>query len=141
VRYLLAFLALCGIVVASLALQIHNSTTTAPCSINEHWDCGVVNHSEFAEIRHVPVATLGIAGYALLGVLALFRLRTWHLVASLLGLAFSLRLTYIEKNVLQVWCLYCVISQAIILLIAVFSVAWWMGHRRRRHSDHRGVLS
>jgi vitamin-K-epoxide reductase (warfarin-sensitive) len=131
VRYLLAVLAVCGIVVASLALQIHNSTTTAPCSINEHWDCGIVNHSEFAEIRHVPVATLGIAGYALLGVLALFRMRTSHLVAALLGLAFTLRLTYIEKYVLQVWCLYCVFSQVIMLLIALLSVAWWASHRRR----------
>jgi uncharacterized membrane protein len=131
VRYLLAILAICGIIVASLALQVHNSTTTAPCSINEHWDCGVVNHSEFAEIRHIPVATLGIAGYALLGVLALFRMRTTHLVASLLGLAFALRLTWIEKNVLQVWCLYCVISQLIILLIAILSLAWWMRARQQ----------
>ncbi len=130
-RYLLAILAICGIIVASLALQVHNSTTTAPCSINEHWDCGVVNHSEFAEIRHIPVATLGIAGYALLGVLALFRMRTTHLVASLLGLAFALRLTWIEKNVLQVWCLYCVISQLIILLIAILSLAWWMRARQQ----------
>jgi vitamin-K-epoxide reductase (warfarin-sensitive) len=132
VRYLLAFLAICGIVVASLALQIHNSTTTAPCSINEHWDCGVVNHSEFAEIRHIPVATLGIAGYALLGVLALFRMRTSHLVASLLGLAFTLRLTYIEKYVLQVWCLYCVISQLIMLTIALLSLVWWLQRKRQR---------
>jgi uncharacterized membrane protein len=131
VRYLLAILAICGIIVASLALQVHNSTTTAPCSINEHWDCGVVNHSEFAEIRHIPVATLGIAGYALLGVLALFRMRTSHLVASLLGLAFALRLTWIEKYVLQVWCLYCVISQLIILLIAILSLAWWMRARQQ----------
>jgi len=134
VRYLLAFLALCGIVIASLALQIHNSTATAPCSINEHWDCGVVNHSEFAEIRHVPVAIFGIAGYALLGILALFRMRTSHLIASLLGLAFSVRLTYIEKYVLQVWCLYCVISQLIILLIAVLSIAWYLRTRQSHRS-------
>jgi vitamin-K-epoxide reductase (warfarin-sensitive) len=131
VRYLLALLAICGIVIASLALQIHNSTATAPCSINEHWDCGVVNHSEFAEIHRIPVAVFGIAGYALLVILALFRMRTTHLVASLLGLAFSLRLTYIEKYVLQVWCLYCVISQLIILLIAIFSIVWWIRHRPR----------
>ncbi len=30
----------------------------------------------------------------------------------------------IEQNVLQVWCLYCVISQAIIALILLLSLGW-----------------
>lgn len=131
-RYLLAFVAVCGIVVAAAALRVHNSNETAPCSINEHWDCGVVNHSEFAEIRHIPVAAVGIAGYALLALLALSRRRSWLLAASLLGFAFSLRLTYIEKYVLQVWCLYCVISQALIFILALLSLSWWIWARKHR---------
>jgi len=63
-RYLISVLALVGLVVSSLALQVHYSTGTEPCSINERWDCGIVNHSTFAEIEHVPVAAIGIAGYA-----------------------------------------------------------------------------
>ena len=34
-RYLIAILALAGVVVSSLALQVHYSTGTEPCSINE----------------------------------------------------------------------------------------------------------
>src|SRR5271166_3344198 len=62
-RYLIAILALAGVVVSGLALHVHYSTETEPCSINAKWDCGIVNHSPFAEIAHIPVAAIGIAGY------------------------------------------------------------------------------
>jgi vitamin-K-epoxide reductase (warfarin-sensitive) len=62
-RYLIALLALAGVVVSALALQVHYSTATEPCDINAKWDCGIVNHSPFAEIMHIPVAAIGIAGY------------------------------------------------------------------------------
>ena len=50
-RYLIALLAVAGMVVSYLALRVHYSTESAPCSINEKWDCGIVNHSPYAEIR------------------------------------------------------------------------------------------
>jgi uncharacterized membrane protein len=122
-RYVIAFLAICGIVVSSLALHVHYSTDIQPCSINEKWDCGIVNHSRFAEIAHVPVAAIGIAGYAFLGLLALLRWNRLLFAASVLGLAFSLYLTHVEAHLLQVWCLYCVISQGIIALLTLFAIA------------------
>lgn len=132
-RYLIALLAIAGIVVSTLALRVHYSTETAPCSINEKWDCGIVNHSPYAEIRGVPVATIGIAGYLLIGALALWRRRGLLLVAALVGMAFALYLTHIEAKVLGVWCLYCVISQAIIAAIALLAIGWvvWYALRRR----------
>jgi len=123
-RYLIAVLAFAGLVVSSLALQVHYSTGTEPCSINERWDCGIVNHSSFAEIEHIPVAAIGITGYLGLALLALFRRRGLLLFATLIGLGFALYLTHIEKDILQVWCLYCVISQGIIALITVISLGW-----------------
>jgi vitamin-K-epoxide reductase (warfarin-sensitive) len=122
-RFLIFFLAVCGVVVSSLALHVHYSTDVQPCSINEKWDCGIVNHSRFAEIAHVPVAVIGIAGYTLLGVLALLRRNRTLLAASLIALAFALYLTRIEAYVLQVWCLYCVISQGIIALLTLLAIA------------------
>ena len=74
-RFLIAILALAGVVVSALALQVHYATGTEPCSINEKWDCGIVNHSPFAEIEHIPVAAIGIAGYLVLAGLALARRR------------------------------------------------------------------
>lgn len=123
-RYVLALLALAGLVVSSLALQIHYSTGTAPCSINEHWDCGFVNHSSYSVMFHVPVAAIGIAGYLLLALLAIARQRIPLLVCALIGLGYALYLTHIEHDVLQVWCLYCVISQGIIVLLTLCSLGW-----------------
>ena len=123
-RYVIALLALAGVVVSALALRVHYDTGTEPCSINEKWDCGIVNHSPFAEIAHVPVAAIGIAGYLAIAVLSFMRSRAWLVAASLVGLGFALYLTNIERTVLEVWCLYCVISQGIIALITLFSLGW-----------------
>jgi uncharacterized membrane protein len=123
-RFLIAFLALAGVVVSALALRIHYSTDTQPCSINEKWDCGIVNHSPFSEIAHIPVAAIGIAGYLALAGLALARRRALTLLATLTGLGFSLYLTHIEKDILMVWCIYCVTSLGIIALIALLSLGW-----------------
>ena len=123
-RYLILFLALGGLVVSTLALRVHYSTGTEPCSINEKWDCGIVNHSSYAEVAHIPVAAVGMAGYLLLGVLALGRRHILLALAATSGFAFALHLSLIEKNVLMVWCLYCAISQAIIALILLLSLGW-----------------
>ncbi|MDR3751007.1 MAG: vitamin K epoxide reductase family protein [Terracidiphilus sp.] len=131
-RFLIAFLALAGMVVSTLALRVHYSTGTEPCDINEKWDCGVVNHSSYAEIAHVPVAAVGIAGYLALAGLALAQRRSVLAVLAGLALGFSLYLTYIEKSVLQVYCLYCVISLGIIALVAILNLGWMFAAFRVR---------
>jgi len=123
-RYLIAILALAGVVVSSLALRVHYTTDVEPCSINEKWDCGIVNRSPFAEIAHVPVAAIGIGGYLGLVGLALARRRWLLVVAAIVGLGFALYLSHIEKDIIMVWCLYCVISQGIIALITLLSLGW-----------------
>lgn len=123
-RYLIALLALAGVVVSALALQVHYSTATQPCSINERWDCGIVNHSSYAEIEHIPVAAIGIVGYLALAALAMVRRRRLLFVATLIGMGFALYLTHVEKDILQVWCLYCVTSQGIIALLTLLSLGW-----------------
>ena len=123
-RWLIAILALAGIVAASLALREHYRTGASPCKINDKWDCGEVNHSEYAVVAGVPVATIGIAGYLSLAIFAV--MKAWRIVlaAAVAGLVFSLYLTHIEASVLQVWCIYCVISLATISLICLVALAW-----------------
>jgi vitamin-K-epoxide reductase (warfarin-sensitive) len=122
-RYLLLILTIFGVVVSSLALREHYRTYgDSPCSINEHWDCGVVNHSPYAMLGGVPVAVIGIAGYILMGILAWLRLYRIVLAAALGGLGFSLYLANIEAHVLGVWCIYCVISLGIISLICLLTI-------------------
>ena len=132
VRYVILLLAILGVVVSSLALKVHyDDAGKEPCSINDKWDCGVVNHSPYAMIREVPVAGIGIAGYLLIAVLGLARQRVLLLISTLGGLAFALYLTNIEAHVLEVYCLYCVISQGIIAVLALLSIGWMVASRRQ----------
>jgi vitamin-K-epoxide reductase (warfarin-sensitive) len=134
-RWLIAFLALAGMVAAALALREHYRTEASPCSINEKWDCGTVNKSRFAVIGGVPVADIGIAGYLVLAGLAIAK--RWRLLAAaaIPAFAFSLYLAHIEKDILEVWCIYCVISLGIITLITVLSlIALMVDWRRGRRS-------
>jgi vitamin-K-epoxide reductase (warfarin-sensitive) len=122
-KYLLLILAVFGVIASSLALREHyREYGDAPCDINEHWDCGVVNHSPFAMLGPIPVAAVGIAGYVLMGVLAFFRSYRLLLVPTIAGLAFSLHLANIEAHVLGVWCIYCVISLGIISLMSLLNL-------------------
>ncbi|HVN94060.1 MAG TPA: vitamin K epoxide reductase family protein [Terracidiphilus sp.] len=124
-RYVILVLAVAGVVVSALALQLHYSTGTAPCDINEHWDCGIVNHSSFAVIANIPVAAIGIAGYLVLGILSFMRLRFATFLAAFIGFLFAFRLSMIEQYGLGVWCLYCAISQTIIAVILLLSIGWF----------------
>jgi len=122
-KYALLILALLGIIVSSLALREHYRTYgDAPCDINAHWDCGVVNHSPYAMFYGVPVATIGIAGYLLLGLLAFRKAYPWMLPFLIIALLFAIHLADIENYVLGVWCLYCVISLGIISLMTLLNL-------------------
>jgi vitamin-K-epoxide reductase (warfarin-sensitive) len=118
-RWVLVVLAVVGIASSALALREHYRTDTSPCSINDRWDCGIVNHSPYAMLGGVPVAVIGIAGYLLLAALALQRAYRLMLAAALAGLGFSLYLARIEARVLGVWCIYCVISLGVISLLSL----------------------
>lgn len=121
-RWVLVLLAVVGIAASGLALREHYRTDTSPCSINERWDCGIVNHSPYAVLWGIPVAAIGIAGYLLLGTLALKKAYRVMLVPVLAALGFSLYLSRIEARVLGVWCIYCVISLGVICLLSLLVV-------------------
>jgi uncharacterized membrane protein len=136
VRYLIVLLALAGIIVSGLALRVHYVDEDQPCHINDKWDCGVVNHSPYSVIARVPVAAIGVAGYLLIGVLGFLRRRAMLLGAVAGGFTFALYLTHIEAHVLGVWCLYCVISQGIIGLLLLLTIAWFLWGRKRRAAQN-----
>jgi len=104
-----AIIVLClfGVIVSSLVLREHYNTETSPCSINDVWDCGIVNHSPYAVVFDVPVAMIGIVGYSLLAVFA-GRFPRITATGSLIGMIFVLRLSWIEWKVLGIWRIYCV---------------------------------
>lgn len=122
-KYLLLILAVLGLVASTLALREHYRTYgDSPCSINERWDCGVVNHSQYAMLGPVPVAAVGMVGYVIMAALVLMGLYRLLIVPTFAGLAFSLYLAHIEKDVLGVWCVYCVISLGIISVLSLLNL-------------------
>ena len=130
---LIVIFALAGIVVSTVVLKEHYSTETSPCDINAKWDCGIVNKTPYSLFHGIPVAMIGIVGYALIGVLA-GRFPILTALAALGGLVFALRLTYFEWKVIQVWCIYCVSSQVIIACVFLLSA---VGAVMSRNSKYR----
>ena len=152
-KYLIALLAVAGIVVSTMALRVHymDPAQAPPCAVTERFDCGAVNHSRFAVFPprtfdedpkaggHIPVAAFGIAGYALMAVLALMG-RWWFLFeAAQIGFLFAGFLSYIEAYVLEKWCIYCLWSQGIVTAILVATiVALVMQSRGKRQFREAG---
>jgi len=134
-KYVFLLLVIVGIAASSFALREHYRTDLSPCSINERWDCGIVNHSPYAVISGVPVAVIGIAGYLILGILSLRRAYRLMLVLALAGLAFSLYLARIEAHVLGVWCIYCAISLGTISLMTLLLLATVIFQMLRRSAS------
>lgn len=155
-RFVIALLAVAGIVVSSLALRVHYQDPGAapPCAVTEHWDCGYVNHSSYAVFPrssfdedpatkhvHIPVALLGIIGYALIALLALANRLRWVLPAALGGFLFASYLTYLEAFEMHKWCIYCVWSMGIITVTLVATVVALAVERRRRFAHSAVVVS
>jgi vitamin-K-epoxide reductase (warfarin-sensitive) len=136
-RVLIVILATLGSIDAALALRVHYSDETQPCYVNQKWDCGIVNHSMYAEIGHVPVAGIGVAGYVLLALLAIAGRSTWTVGAALAGEVYALYLAHIERDVIHMWCLYCVISLGIMSATLATAVIWALV--RRAGARHRGA--
>jgi uncharacterized membrane protein len=125
----IAVLSLAGVSASSVSLHQHyDQSASSFCDFGGKLNCDIVNRSIYSEISGIPVALIGIAGYA-----TLLLLSTWYrshsaapkalLVASLAGLGFALRLTYIEGFVLAAWCLLCLSSLALIFVITILSAA------------------
>jgi len=131
-RWVLIVLAVLGIVVSALALREHYRTDTSPCSINDHWDCGIVNHSPYAMLHGIPVAVIGIAGYLLLGALAFGKAYPWMLPLVTVAFAFAVHLADVESMVLGVWCIYCVISLGVITLMTALAIGKVIADSMRR---------
>ena len=124
----IAALSLAGVIVSAFSLQRHFAkSATQFCDFSQRFSCDIVNRSEYSSLMGIPVAAIGVAGYAALFVLATFlrtRAETPHrlLGAALAGLAFALYLTYVEAYVLETWCILCLMSLACISLISLLAL-------------------
>jgi uncharacterized membrane protein len=136
----IALLAVAGIAVSSVSLYRHyGGSKSSFCDFGANFNCDLVNRSTYSAVLGIPVALIGVLGYAgLLALATLYRTKAetpaMLLIGSVAGLGFALYLTYVEAFVLAIWCVLCLSSLAVIGLIAVLSAVLAMG---ARHAHQR----
>lgn len=94
-------------------------------------DCSTVNASRYSEVNGIPVAAIGILGYAaILGVLvfenrnSFFKQNGTLLIfgMALTGFIFTVWLIYVEIALLKAICPFCVTSQVAMTIIFILAV-------------------
>jgi uncharacterized membrane protein len=123
-----AAVAAVGFAIAAYLTIVHYAGADPVCAIAH--GCDVVQSSRYAEVGGVPVALLGLLGYA--GVLlTLLRddeaARTATAFLSLVGFGFSAWLTWVEVGELHAICIWCVGSAVCMTLLAALSTARLLG--------------
>jgi uncharacterized membrane protein len=122
-RLATALLALAGLAIAGYLTWVHYAELEPFC-VGGGGGCERVQSSPWAELAGVPVAVLGLAGYAtILASLALPEPlgAPYAAFASFVGFGFSVWLTYVELEKIQAVCQWCVASAVVMTALAVVS--------------------
>ena len=114
----IAALAVVGLAISIYLTYVHYAGIEPVCSSISN--CERVQTSEYAELVGIPVAVLGIVGYAAILVSLWMRVDVTALLAYL-ALAFSAYLTWAEVFKIDAICQWCVASAIITLAIAVLA--------------------
>lgn len=94
-------------------------------------DCGTVNASRYADVNGIPVALIGVLGYAAILGMLVFENRTDFLRQnatlltfglSLTGFLFTVWLIYVEIFRINALCPFCVTSQTVMTIIFILSI-------------------
>jgi uncharacterized membrane protein len=112
-----------GLGVAGYLTYVHYAGVSPICEIAH--GCDQVQSSEWSKLAGVPVALLGLVGYAVIlaallapGELALLTAAG----AAVTGWGFSMYLTYREIFTIEAICIWCVASAIILTVLAVITV-------------------
>jgi uncharacterized membrane protein len=112
-----------GLAIAGYLTYVHYAGISPVCEIAH--GCEKVQTSQWSRIAGVPVALLGLLGYA--GILAALLVRreaalTAAAGQALVGAGFSAYLTYREVATIHAICIWCVISAVLMATLAVLTV-------------------
>ncbi len=123
-RRAIASLALLGLAISAYLTWVHYAGIDPVCSGIS--DCERVQSSDYAELIGIPVAVLGVVGYAaLLG--SLWARVELTALLSYLAVAFSAYLTWAELFRIDAICQWCVVSALTTLAIAVLATLRALG--------------
>ena len=113
-----------GLAISTYLTIVHYAGAAPVCAISH--GCATVQQSEYAALAGVPVALLGLLGYAAILVTLVRDGEAWRTAGAFLalgGLGFSAWLTYVEIWRLEAICIWCVASAVCMTLLAGLSVA------------------
>jgi uncharacterized membrane protein len=94
-------------------------------------DCSTVNASRYSEVNGIPVAVIGILGYAAILAVLYFETRNRFFKQNgilmifgmaLTGFIFTVWLVYVEIALLKAICPFCVTSQVAMTIIFILAV-------------------
>lgn len=131
---LIQLLAVPGMLLAYFLYLFHEGSLINVCAPSGWDDCGQVSGpgAPYASVGPVPVALIGLIGYAVIFLLTWLppwwaRLEAYlpELMLGVTGIAFlfTLWLTALEIFVIHAVCRYCVVSAVIITVMLVLSVS------------------
>lgn len=118
----------------SLYLGTHHvvSSGASVCSVNDTFNCDLVNQSKYAELKGTPIAFIGSAFYAgLIAVSGLSLLgrpglqKAGHLVfgGALLSVGYSVFLAWASVQV-GAWCLFCISMYGVNAILLYAGHGW-----------------
>jgi uncharacterized membrane protein len=122
-RLVVGVLALAGTGIAAYLTYTKYADATIACSTG---GCETVQDSEYAEILGLPVPVLGLIGYLAILATAFSAGETARVAGAALalgGLAFSVYLILVQVFAIEAFCLWCLVSDAVMALLAVATVA------------------
>jgi uncharacterized membrane protein len=115
----------------AIYITIADSGGGAPACLAGGGGCETVANSSYSHLAGVNVAVLGIVGYVLLIGAALLRGdpgRFAGFAISAIGFGFSLYLTYLELNVINAICQWCVSSAVLMTLLFALNATRAFGY-------------
>lgn len=121
-RLCVGALAAAGLLVAGYLTYARYSDTTITCSSG---GCETVQKSSYATVAGIPVAVLGLVGYAAILATAFFVGDVARAAAAALalgGFAFSMFLLYAQLVPIDAVCDWCVANDVIVTLLVPFTV-------------------
>jgi uncharacterized membrane protein len=123
-RLAIGALAVVGLAISGYLTAVRLMGESPSCVIGG--SCAAVQSSRYAELAGIPVAVLGLFGYGALLVSAILAGpagRLLGLLAGLIGVGFSVWLTYVELGAIDAICPWCVTSAVVVTIAA--GVALW----------------
>jgi len=121
-------LAFLGIADSTYLTQSELSGTPLLCNIQNLSGCNAVASSEYSRVFGVPLAEFGILFYSVLFILAALELvifdqllRRALQAIALIGVIASLYFTFVQMFLIGAFCIYCLASALITLLVLVFA--------------------